>query len=149
VSDHQTVQTSEGHAAELLPDRPVLLYDHTCRFCRAMAELATRWDRRERLAFLPWSHEIAEAWIADLPPEVRDTSMHFKLRNGRLISGNGTFAILLSFLPGTRWLGRLGRRNRAVGWLLGNIYSLTARNRERLSPLVPYRELVVVEPELR
>lgn len=149
MTEQETAQPAAPAGPGAIPDRPVLLYDHTCRFCRAMAELAMRWDRRGRLGFLPWSHEIAAEWLKDLPPEVRDASMHFKLRNGRLLSGNETFAALLFFLPGAGWFGRLARRNALAGKLLAGVYSLVARNRERLSPLVPYRELVVVEPELR
>lgn len=119
--------------------RPVVLYDDGCRFCIAMAKLAMRWDRRKRLAFLPWSDERAQEWMAALDPEVRDATMHIKLRDGRLLSGPGTFAVVLSFLPGMRWLGRLGRRNKVAGKALGKTYKFVARRRGTLSKLVPGR----------
>ncbi len=141
--------TLANEAAGRIPTRPVLLYDDTCRFCRAMAELAMRWDRKERLAFLPWCHAQAAAWLADLDPAVRDRSMHMKLRNGRLLSGPHTFTALLRFLPGLRWLGRLGYRVRPVGWLIERAYLLPARNREPLSNVVPFRPLVFREPDFK
>lgn len=127
----------------------MVLYDDSCRFCRAMAELAWRWDGQARLGFLPWCHPLARGWMAGLNPDVRDASMHVMLRGGRLVSGPVTFALLLSALPGVAWMGRLGLRRGVVGRVLGGAYMLAARNREVLSRVVPYRDLVVREPRLR
>jgi hypothetical protein len=114
-----------------------------------MAEIIARWDRRGRLALLPWSHGLATCWMEKLTPEVRDASMHVKLSDGRLVSGDETFAVLLCFLPGARRLGRLGRRNAIAGRLLASVYAVVARKREFLSRLAPCRRPVVVEPASR
>jgi predicted DCC family thiol-disulfide oxidoreductase YuxK len=144
-----TKQDAGGQAVAGNPDRPVVLYDDSCRFCRAMAEVAMHWDREERLGFLPWNDPLAAAWLEGLDPAIRDASMHFKMPSGKLLSGRKTFALLLSYLPGAGWLGRMGRRYRGPSWILSTIYGLVAGNREPLSPLVPYRALVYRQPRIQ
>jgi predicted DCC family thiol-disulfide oxidoreductase YuxK len=128
------------------PDRPTLLYDDGCRFCRAMAELLFRLARRRELAFLPWSTPRAEAWLCGLPAGVRDASMHLKLPDGALVSGDGVLGATLARVRGLKWLAWLGRRLPPAGRLLAWSYGLVARHRDLLSRLVPERPPVMREP---
>ena len=132
-----------------LPDRPTLLYDDGCRFCRAMAEALFRLARREDLALLPWSSEIAQPWLQELEPGVRDASMHLKLPDGTLVSGNPVFAATLGHVRGLKWLAWSAHNVPGAAGFLAGTYGLVARNREILSKFVPYRPPVISKPELR
>ena len=134
--------------ATLRPDRAVLLYDDECRFCRAMAELIYRLARPRELAVLPWSSDVAGAWLAGLRPEVRDASMHLLLANGSMISGKPVFEASLAHVRGLRWLAALAGRSRIVSAALGGGYGWAARNRSWLSRFVPDRPAVRREPHL-
>lgn len=120
-------------------NRPVLLYDDGCRLCRAAAEAVLRWERAGRLDLRPWSDPQALAWMAQLPPAVRDGSMHVRMPDGALLRSGDAMVALLDALPGLRWLGALAHRNAAVHHLVDWGYGLVARNRETLSHLVPNR----------
>ncbi len=131
------------------PDRPTLLYDDGCRFCRAMAELLYRLARRRDLAFLPWSSAIAEAWLSGLTPKVRDRSMHLKRSDGTLISGGSAFAATLANVRGLKWIAGLAEDVPMAGALLARQYDFFAGHREFLSRCVPDRPPVVREPRLK
>lgn len=131
------------------PDRPVLLYDDGCRFCRAMAEVLLRLSRRTELAVLPWGHALGREWLREVEPEVRDASMHLKLPDGRLVSGNQVLEATLRHVRAFRWVATLARRSRLVRRSLASGYGWAARHREFLSRCVPNRRPVVREPGLR
>lgn len=132
-----------------MPDRPVLLYDDGCRFCRAMAEVLLRLSRRSELAVLPWGHDQGREWLAGLEPSVRDASMHLKLPDGRLVSGNRVLEATLRHVRSLRWVAALARRSRLVRRMLGSGYGWAAKHRELLSRCVPNRRPVMREPGLR
>ncbi len=111
-----------------------------------MAELLWRIARRRELAFLPWSSPLATAWLAGLEPQIRDASMHLKLTDGTLVSGNDVFAITLERVRGLKWVAWLGANVPGAHRLLAAIYGLVAGHREFLSKLVPYRPAVTSEP---
>jgi predicted DCC family thiol-disulfide oxidoreductase YuxK len=131
------------------PDRPTVLYDDGCRFCRAMAELLMRLARQENLAVLPWSSPMAMGWMAGLTPEIRDASMHLKMPDGELSSGNAVFARTLIHVRGLGWLGRLSERWRFLALVLAAGYGWAARHRAFLSKLVPYRRAVERPPMVK
>ena len=131
------------------PDRPTLLYDDGCRYCRAMAEVLYRLAQRRELGFLPWSSPTAQAWLARLPPAVQDRSMHLKLPDGTLVSGGRVMAATLASVRGLKWLGWLAEKVPVAGRLLAWLYDFVARHREFLSRCVPDRPPVIREPRLR
>lgn len=149
MNEQATDSSAPTTARSPRPDRPTLLYDDGCRFCRAMAECLFHLARPRDLAFLPWSSPVARAWISGLEPAVRDASMHLKLPDGSLVSGNGVFARTLAQVRGLRWLAWLAARAPVFQGLLATVYSLAAGHREFLSRCVPYRPPVAREPELR
>ena len=128
------------------PDRPVLLYDDGCRFCRASAEAVLRWDRAGRVALLPWSHPRAVVWMHGLTPAERDASMHIALPDGVLLHSGDAMILLFDALPGLHWLGALARRSDTLRDCVGWGYGVAARNRETLSRLVPNRPPVERHP---
>lgn len=95
-------------------ERPVLLYDDDCRFCRFSARVVARLDRGERLAFLPLDDPAADLLLATVPADERSASWRLVQRDGSV---------------------------RGHGWVRGRLpdaaYGLVARNRRRLGRLVP------------
>ncbi|MEX2237553.1 MAG: DUF393 domain-containing protein [Dehalococcoidia bacterium] len=126
---------------------PVLLYDDDCRFCRACADLVQRWDRRGRLAILPFSDPFATERMASLDPDLRERSMHVAYPDGSLASGGQAMIALLKHLPGAGWLGRLAERFPPLGWLVGRSYFLVANRRGFFSRLVTDRPAPIRRPQ--
>jgi hypothetical protein len=114
-----------------------------------MTEVAARLAPERRLAILPWSHELAQTWMAPLSPAVRDASMHLKLRDGRLLSGPETFVELVGCFRGGGLVRRLAQAVPPADRALRAAYSLVAGRRGPLSRLVPDRPALVREPHLR
>ena len=109
------------------PQRPLLLFDGGCPFCRAAARLVARLDRAGRLAMLDRDDEAAAPYVARIPE--RDVQQSWQLIEPsglRLMHGPAAIR-LLEYLPATGWLGRALRRLRltasatAVNRLLGRI----------------------------
>lgn len=139
----------DGSLAALRPDRPTLLYDDGCRFCRAMAELLCYLASRRELGLLPWSSGVAAAWLADLAPGVRDRSMHLKLPDGMLVSGNAVFVATLAHVRGLRWMAWVGKNVPGAGSILAWQYGFLAKRRNSLSRFVPDRPAVLREPRMQ
>jgi predicted DCC family thiol-disulfide oxidoreductase YuxK len=140
---------ADGSLAARRPDRPTLLYDDGCRFCRAMAETLCHFARRRELGFLPWSNGIAEAWLGGLEPGARDVSMHLKLPDGTLMSGTGVLGATLASVRGLKWMAWLAENVPGAGRLLAWQYGLVAGHRGCLSRFVPDRPAVIHQPGLR
>ncbi len=118
-------------------DRPALLYDDGCRFCRACAHAIRRWDRAGRFDILPWSDAQAAGWLRGLSPALRDRGMHLRDGDGRLHSQDDALLALLALLPGGGGVAAGARRLPPLRWALARGYGLVARNRGRLSRLAP------------
>ena len=132
-----------------VPDRPALLYDDGCRFCRATVDAVRIWDGRRCLALLPWSDPLAREWMAALASDARERSMHVMQPDGVLLSGGDAFVAVIAVLPGLGWLARLAGRVDWVRRLLGGAYRLVAANRGPLSRIVPNRPAAVQRPAVR
>ena len=95
-------------------ERPVLLYDAGCRFCRWAARLVVRGDRRERLAVLPLSDPEAAPFLELVREPERFASWRLVRRDGSMVG---------------------------YGWIRGRlpdaVYGLVARHRGRLGRVVP------------
>ncbi|HSF60842.1 MAG TPA: DCC1-like thiol-disulfide oxidoreductase family protein [Gaiellaceae bacterium] len=96
------------------PERPVLLYDGECRFCRFLARCVVRLDRRSKLAILPLTDAAAASLLEALPADERLTSWRFVRRDGSLVGYGGV-----------------------RGRLPDALYAIVARHRGRLGRLVP------------
>jgi predicted DCC family thiol-disulfide oxidoreductase YuxK len=109
------------------PERPLLLFDGGCPFCRAAARLVARLDRGERLAILDRDDAAAAPYVARIPDQDVQASWQLIEPTGvRLMHGPAGIR-LLEYLPATAWFGRALRRLRltsavtAVNRLLGRI----------------------------
>jgi predicted DCC family thiol-disulfide oxidoreductase YuxK len=109
------------------PQRPLLLFDGGCPFCRAAARLVARLDRRERLAMLDRDDDAAAPYVARIPDhDVQESWQLIEPSGVRLMHGPAGIR-LLEYLPAAAWLGRALRRLQltrlvtAVNRLLGRI----------------------------
>ncbi len=107
--------------------RPSLLYDAECRFCRFVARVLLRLDRHGRLAYVPLQDSEANRLLAELTDAQRMASIHLVEPDGRRVSAGAGLASVL---------GHLGVPARAAR-LLGLLYGPVARARRVLGRLVP------------
>jgi predicted DCC family thiol-disulfide oxidoreductase YuxK len=98
-----------------MPDRPLLLYDGGCRFCRWAARLVAALDWKRKLAFLPFDDAEALPFLAGIPVDERYTSWHLIRTDGR------------------RW------SRGVVGGPADAVYTLVASHRDKLGRFVPDR----------
>jgi predicted DCC family thiol-disulfide oxidoreductase YuxK len=115
------------------PQRPLLLFDGGCPFCRASARLVARLDRGRRLAMLDRDDDAASPYVARIPAQDFQASWQLIEPTGvRLMHGPAGIR-LLEYLPATAWFGRSLRRLRltalvtAANRLLGRIRKPLAR----------------------
>jgi predicted DCC family thiol-disulfide oxidoreductase YuxK len=115
-------------------DRPVLLYDHDCGFCRWSLARVLKRDRDAVLAVAPIESPTGDRLLAHMDREARLASWHLALPGGRVHSGGAAFAPLASAIGRWSAVGRLAERfPRAAA----AAYRLVAGNRSRLSRFVP------------
>ncbi|MPZ23946.1 MAG: DUF393 domain-containing protein [Dehalococcoidia bacterium] len=126
--------------------RSILLYDDDCRFCRACVDLVGAWDRRGRLALLPFSDAEAREALSRVDEELRDRSMHIVRPDGRIESAGDAMVGLLDALPGAGWLAWLSRRLGFVHAMVSWVYFAVATRRDFLSRLVPNRPATIRRP---
>ena len=116
----------------MTPEKPWLIFDGDCRFCR---QAVAGWSRRvgDAVAFHPWQ-EVAVRF-PEIPPEDHRSFVHLVLPDGRIFTGAEAVFRLLAFAPGGGaglWCYRKVPGFAAVSrWG----YSTVARNRSVLSRL--------------
>ena len=110
-------------------DRPVILYDGECDFCR-------RWITRcrrifgETIAYVPSAEgggrfpEIAAADLAG--------AMHLVETDGRVYAGADAVARALARKPGHGWIHWCYAHVPGLAWSARKTYGLIARNRRKL-----------------
>ena len=130
-----SVPVSGGVACGSL-QRPLLLYNGGCRFCRWVARVIVRIDRDRALAFLSISDDAARPFVDAIPEPDRFSGWHLLTPEGtRLTGGPGVVRLLLE-LRWTRWLGRISG-SRRVTHVLGHVDTAIARRKGRLGRRVP------------
>ena len=80
-------------------DRPTILYDGDCGFCRWSAEKLRRWDRERRLAFATIQGETGRRLLGDMAPADRLASWHVVMPDGTRLSGGAALPPVLDRLP--------------------------------------------------
>lgn len=124
----------------------ILLYDDDCRFCRACADLIEAWDRRGRMALLPFSDSQAKGLMSTIDPELRERSMHVVQPSGAIESGGDAMVAVLEALPGLRWLAWLARRVGLIHGIVSWSYFAVATRRDFFSKVVPNRPAPLRRP---
>jgi predicted DCC family thiol-disulfide oxidoreductase YuxK len=118
------------------PNRPLLLFDGGCPFCRAAARLVARLDRGQRLAMLDRDDDAAAPYVARLPQrDVQEAWQLIEPTGVRLMHGPAAIR-LLEYLPETRWLGRALRRLQLT-FLVTTVNRLLGRIRKPLALFYP------------
>ncbi len=118
-------------------DRPVLLYDGDCRFCRFMARGIEALDRDHRFGFLPFDDELALDLLEPIPADVREHSMHIVSPHGEIASAGDALAELSQVLPLGEVLTAAAHDHESVRGAFHWSYDLVADQRGNLSGLVP------------
>ena len=118
-------------------DRPVLLYDGDCRFCRFIARTIEALDRRRRFGYLPFVDQLALDLLGPVPPNEREHSIHLVFPDGDIASAGDALAELSRVLPLGGLLTDAARDHRPVRGAFRWGYDLVADRRGQLSSLVP------------
>jgi predicted DCC family thiol-disulfide oxidoreductase YuxK len=90
------------------PERPTLIYDGECGFCRASVDRVLRWDREHRLDVVPFQDQARVAGFG-IPLPALAAAMHLVIPGGGVFAGADAVPELLQLLPGKRWLAPLFR----------------------------------------
>jgi len=112
------------------PDRPTLICDGECGLCRQCVDIVRRWDREQRLAFLPFQEPERVAALG-IPLPALAAAMHLVRPDGRVFVGADAAPEILRLLPGKRWLAR-GFRIPGVLPVARRVYARIARRRRCL-----------------
>ena len=113
--------------------RGVVFYDADCGFCRWCVGKVLAWDRDRLIVPLAIQSPESTALLADVEPERRLASWHFRDEDGTVFSAGAAFAPLLRLLPGGSPLAAAAAR-----WPRGveHAYRVVAANRGALGALV-------------
>lgn len=79
--------------------RPLVVYHDGCAFCRGWVDRLRRWDRRNRLEFLPLRDAQAPA-IAGVGRETLEQAAHVVMPSGQVYAGAEAFRAVCPLLPG-------------------------------------------------
>lgn len=93
------------HGLRMRPERPTLIYDGDCGFCRQCVERVLRWDQEHRLTVVPFQDRTRVAEFG-IPLPALAAAMHVVLPDGRVFAGADAAPEILRLLPGKRWLAR-------------------------------------------
>ncbi len=112
-------------------DRPTIIYDAECRLCVATQHQIARWDRKNRLGFLPYQDPEMRRRFPDISMEACAISIHFVDADGKIWVGAEAFREILRLLPGGTWFRLLYAAPGGL-WLAKKIYRWTADHRYQL-----------------
>jgi predicted DCC family thiol-disulfide oxidoreductase YuxK len=110
-------------------ERPVVLYDEDCGFCRWATGKLLAWDRRCGLRAVPLQGPEAERLLPGMDWERRLASWHLVTPDGRVRSAGRAVAPLLRLLPGGTPLAVLAE---TFPRTTDHLYDWTSRHRGRL-----------------
>ena len=117
--------------AAQVPDRPLVLVDGRCGFCRGWSRRLARWDGRDRLQQVPYQDRHQLAGVPALSDAELAEALHVVLPDGRVERGARG---VIAFSPGCGAVGVLGGVARIPGVvaIADAVYRAVARRRHRL-----------------
>lgn len=124
--------SADGHRTEPKAiDRPVVVYDGTCGFCRKQVARIQRWDRAEEFTFIS-SHEpdLLENF-PQLAGEDLDAGMRLIEPSGALSAGADAVHGIARRLPRFRWFAWLYHVP-GVKQVARRVYGWIARRRHKI-----------------
>jgi predicted DCC family thiol-disulfide oxidoreductase YuxK len=108
-------------------EAPTLIFDGECGVCRRAVALVRRWDREQRLRYVPFQDEEAIREF-DIALPALAAAMHLVLPDGRVFAGADAVPELGRLLPGKRWWA-WGFAVPGVRSLARRVYARIARRR--------------------
>jgi predicted DCC family thiol-disulfide oxidoreductase YuxK len=113
-------------------ERPTLIYDGECGFCRRSVGLLRRWDQGQVIALVPFQDRARVAAFG-IPLPALAGAMHLVLPppDGRVFAGADAAPEILRLLPGKRWLA-WGFRVPGIPPLARRVYAWIAQRRRCL-----------------
>ncbi len=119
------------------PERPLLLFDGDCRFCRRWT---TRWRNTtgDAVYYLPFQDARVAQWFPELPRESLEEKIHLVETDGSVHSGAKAAVRALSVAPPKRWLRWLYEKVTPFARAAESVYGAVARNRTALSAVTRF-----------
>lgn len=114
----------------------LLFYDGECQLCLRAVRLIRAWDRRQRIASLPYQSKLAARLLPDLRRSDLARAMLLLDPGGRRHRGADAVPHILSLLPGGLLL-RLLFKLPGIPALARKLYRLLAANRRSLGCALP------------
>jgi len=87
-------------------ERPTLVFDGSCGFCRDTVALVARRDRARRIELVPFQDAERVSRLGLSGPAVA-AALHLVLPDGRVFAGADAVAELFRLLPRLGWAARL------------------------------------------
>lgn len=116
-----------------MSDRPLVLYDGRCGFCRDWSRRLARWDGRGRLRQVAYQERHEVAGVPPLSDAELEEALHVVLPDGRVARGARGVIALLPWLRGGKVLAPLAHLP-GVARLADHVYRWVARRRHNLGP---------------
>lgn len=105
-----------------------LIFDGECRFCLQWVDRLRRWDRWQRITFLPLQHPAAS--LLGVPRTALEEAMHFVRADGAVFGGARAAPEILRAVP-WGWLVRWVFAVPGVSPVASGMYRWIARRRHR------------------
>jgi len=117
--------------AEEFPERDIVVYDGSCRFCHSQVTKLAKWDKQQILAFVPLQHELVAVRYPDLTHDMLMKEMYLVSREGGRYGGVHALREISRRLHRLRWL-RFWFRIPLATPITRLVYRTIARFRYRL-----------------
>lgn len=114
------------------PERPLLLFDGDCRFCRRWA---TRWRNAtgDAVYYLPFQDERVAQWFPEISTDALSEKIHLVEPDGSVHTGAKAAVRALAVAPQKKWLRWVFEKIPLVEVAAERVYGFVARNRRMLS----------------
>lgn len=113
-------------------ERPVVVYDGHCGYCRRQVERLQRWDTRDQFEYVPRQAKGLDERFPALAEGDFNTGLRLIDRDGRIHVGADAIYLISRRLPRTKWAAWLYRVP-GINWISQRAYAWIAKNRYRLA----------------
>lgn len=116
-------------------DRPIMVYDGECRFCRRMIARLRKMtsNQIDYRSYQRVAHEFSQVSVQDF-----EKAVYWFDPGGRFLWGSDAVLRCLSYIPHLRWLVYLYDRSGIFRWMGRAVYSCVARNRSVFSRIFKF-----------
>jgi predicted DCC family thiol-disulfide oxidoreductase YuxK len=114
-------------------ERPAILYDADCGFCRWSTDRLLAWDRHRRLRPVALQSPEADRLLGGMDEDRKMSSWHLVTPDGRVYSAGPAVPPLMRLLPGGRPLAVLAE---TFPGLTQRLYRWVADHRDRIAKVL-------------